>query len=759
MQPFTLPEFYTPHPARLNPNLQRARAHSAEWAREMEMVDSPQQGKEIWSEQDLARHDYALLCAYTHPDASGPELDLVTDWYVWVFYFDDHFVELFKRNPDKAGAEEHLARLPLFMPVDGVFTAEPRNPVERGLADLWARTIPPMSVDWRQRFATSTENLLDESLWELANISADRLSNPVEYVEMRRKVGGAPWSANLVEHAVGAEVPPAVAGSRPLLVLRDCFADAVHLRNDLFSYQREVEDEGELSNSVLVFERFLDRSTQEAAEVVNDLLTSRLHQFEHTAFTEVPPLADEHGLDPAERAALFAYAKGLQDWQSGGHEWHLRSSRYMNEGTRSEPVLGGPTGLGTSAANIVPSLLSTGPQRARSFTHVPFEKVGPLGRPDLRMPFPLTLNQHLDASREHVVEWCRGVGFLEPSDRVAAVWNEPLLRDIDLPLCAAGIDPRATREQLDLTSDWLAWGTYGDDYYPVAFGRTPDMAAAKACTDRLPQFMPLDSSETPAPLNPLEAGLADLWQRTASTLSQPGRRAFRRTIEAMIYSWLWELANQEQNRIPDPVDYVEMRRRTFGSDLTMSLSRLAREGSVPAEVFGTRTLVGIENAAQDYACLLNDVFSFQKEIEYEGELHNAILVVAHFLDCDYQRSLAVVVDLMHARLGQFEHLTDNELPALFEEFELDELARQALLDHVEQIRNWLAGILNWHDNCKRYKEADLKRHHGPPADAAPASEPAPASASTNFAPTGFGTSAVHLAKRLRESAEPASSAL
>ena len=756
MQPFALPEFYTPHPARLNPNLQRAREHSAQWAAEMEMVDAPQDGRDIWTTEDLAAHDYALLCAYTHPDASGPELDLVTDWYVWVFYFDDHFVELFKRDPDKAGAERHLARLPLFMPVDGVFAEEPTNPVERGLADLWARTIPPMSTDWRQRFATSTKNLLDESLWELANISAERVSNPVEYVEMRRKVGGAPWSANLVEHAAGAEVPAVVAHSRPLLVLRDTFADGVHLRNDLFSYQREVEDEGELSNSVLVFERFLECSTQEAAEVVNDLLTSRLHQFEHTAFTEVPPLADEHGLDPAERLGLFAYAKGLQDWQAGGHEWHLRSSRYMNEGTRSDPVLGGPTGMGTSAARIVPSLLSTAPQRARSFSHAPFEQVGPLGRPDFRMPFPLALNPNLDASREHIVEWAGRMGLLEPSDEVAAVWNEPLLRDYDLPLCAAGIDPDASPEQLDLTSDWLCWGTYGDDYYPVVFGRTPDMAAAKAATDRLPLFMPLESEAVPAALNPLEASLADLWQRTAATLSESGRRAFRQTVEDMIHSWLWELANQEQNRIPDPVDYVEMRRRTFGSDLTMSLSRLAREGAVPAEVFGTRTLQGLENAAQDYACLLNDVFSFQKEIQFEGEIHNAVLVVSNFLDCDYQRSLAVVLDLMDARMRQFEHLTAHELPALFEEFQLDEQARAALLAHTEQIRNWLAGILNWHDGCRRYREEDLRRHHDLPLEG----EEAPPSTDltsarltpTGLSPTGLGTSAVRLAARLRETA-------
>ncbi len=41
MQPFQLPEFYTPHPARLNPNLERARVHMRAWAHEMDMVDVP----------------------------------------------------------------------------------------------------------------------------------------------------------------------------------------------------------------------------------------------------------------------------------------------------------------------------------------------------------------------------------------------------------------------------------------------------------------------------------------------------------------------------------------------------------------------------------------------------------------------------------------------------------------------------------------------------------------------------------------------
>src|SRR5690606_41495271 len=39
MQPFELPDFYVPYPARLNPHLPGARAHTIAWAREMTLLD------------------------------------------------------------------------------------------------------------------------------------------------------------------------------------------------------------------------------------------------------------------------------------------------------------------------------------------------------------------------------------------------------------------------------------------------------------------------------------------------------------------------------------------------------------------------------------------------------------------------------------------------------------------------------------------------------------------------------------------------
>ncbi|MFI8391911.1 germacradienol/geosmin synthase [Streptomyces sp. NPDC085540] len=710
-QPFQLPDFYVPYPARLNPHLEDARTHTKKWARAFGMLE----GSGVWEESDLDSHDYALLCSYTHPDCDRDALALVTDWYVWVFFFDDHFLEMYKRSQDRHGAKAYLDRLAAFMPMDlSDGFPEPTNPVEAGLADLWARTVPAMSEDWRERFSLSTKNLLDESMWELANINIGRVANPLEYIEMRRKVGGAPWSAGLIEY-VSAEVPARVAHSRALAVLRDAFADAVHIRNDIFSYQREVTDEGELSNAVLVLETFLDCSTQEASEASNDLLTSRLQQFEQTALVELPQLFADHALDPAEIAAVLAYAKGLQDWQSGGHEWHMVSSRYMNEEARPTapatlPFL--PSGLGATALDLRSVFTRRSMElRHRSFTHVPFERTGPSVIPEIYMPHRLALSPHLAHAREESVAWSRRMGLLDPQpgDPGSAIWTEERLRGFDFAVCSAGIDPDATPEQLALNACWLTWGTYGDDYYPVVFAQSRNLPAAKATTARLIAMIPVDHAEQPEPVTAMERALGDLWVRTGAAMSAGQRTEFRATLVSMLESWLWEVDNQIQNRIPDPVDYAEMRRHTFGSHLTMYLCRLGHQGrGIPEEIYASGTIRSLENAVADAACMINDIYSYQKEVEVEGEVHNYLLVTRNFFDIDYPQALHICHELMTRRTEEFEHIVANQLPLLYDDWKLGQQARQALDAYVGELKDWHAGILNWHQQIRRYRPEDLR---------------------------------------------------
>lgn len=710
-QPYKLPDFYMPYPARLNPNLESARVHSKAWAYEMGILGSKKEARNsaVWDERDFDAHDYALLCAYTHPDAAGPELDLITDWYVWVFFFDDDFLELFKRTKDMENARDYLIRLRAFMPIDPVASpAVPKNPVEKALQDLWNRTVPSKTREWRIRFSESTRNLLEECVWELANIQEGRVANPIEYIEMRRKVGGAPWSADLVEHAVGVEVPDRVAALRPMRVLKDTFSDGVHLRNDLFSYQREVENEGENANCVLVFQKFLNLDAQSAANLTNEVLTSRLQQFENTALVEVPMMCVEHGLSPAECQSVALYVKGLQDWQSGGHEWHMRSSRYMKVEPEQAGVL---SGLGLSASRLIPTASRLGVERrVRSFTHVPHQSVGPIKRPEFYQPFPVRFHPLLEAARKHAVEWGRQVGFTT-SIAGMCVWDEPELDEYDFALCAAACQPDASQAGLELTTDWFSWATYADDYFPLIFARARDLAGGRLYVAGLDAFMPLDCGATPPPRDAVECGLADLWHRTAAPMKESKRPAFRELVQGMLQSWVWELVNHIENRVPDPVDYIEMRRQTFGAEFGMSLAQFGLDEQIPRELFRTRTIRALINSAADAISLINDIVSYRKEVEIEGELNNCVLVVKQFLGIESQPAIEIVSQISASRIRQFEHVRKTELPTLIEQFQLSAKSKESLLLYVESIQNWISGVAHWHFVVPRY--INLREHPHP----------------------------------------------
>ncbi len=106
-----------------------------------------------------------------------------------------------------------------------------------------------------------------------------------------------------------------------------------------------------------------------------------------------------------------------------------------------------------------------------------------------------------------------------------------------------------------------------------------------------------------------------------------------------------------------------------------------------------------------------------------------MLVVQNFLDTDRTRAMGIVNDLITARIQEFEHVADRELPVLFESANLDAGAQAALRGYVGELRNWLAGILHWHEQTRRYAEADLLANSRP---ARPGT------------PTGLGTSAARI---------------
>lgn len=330
MYPFKLPEFYMPFPARVHPDLEATRVHAKEWVCDMGMLTSEPGLVGIWDEETFDAFEIALFAALTHPDATNSELQMISLWDVWAFAFDDYFMTVYRHRRDVLGARIFIQRLAEFMPQNGIVTLTPSNPVERGLADAWSRTMPTMAAELRRQFPGYVMEFTGSALWELANVTQNRIPDPVDYIEMRRKTAGTQLSTGLAKYLVKQKFPNELFRTQPMRTLADSFADNVDLRNDIFSYRKEVDTENDVNNGVLVIQHFFDCSLQQAVNLTNDLMTARLRQFEETVAIELPALFEESNIDQDDQGGILNYVKGLQDWLAGDLQWYWMTRRYTD---------------------------------------------------------------------------------------------------------------------------------------------------------------------------------------------------------------------------------------------------------------------------------------------------------------------------------------------------------------------------------------------------------------------------------------------
>jgi len=620
---------------------------------------------------------------------------------VWSFFFDDFFFHTFTPNGDLDGAAAFVARLEAFLPLDGNTESapEPTNVVERALLDVWVRIAPAMSAPWTRRCARNIQDMSESWLWELANATEGRVPDPVEYIEMRRRTGGVFWAADLVEYTLGIEVPASIYPTRPIRVLGDIFCDTVLLRNDILSYEKEMQ-EGEKNNSVLVAQEFLGCDVQRAVDVVNDVVTARLQQAELTMLTEIAPLLDEHRLDPRERLEVHAYVQGLRDAMSGDYQWETGSGRYHDEPPRwlpaGSPIAGwipeGPSGLGTIAARLglQPRMLDLR-RRAQAPLRPP-----PLDPPEVARWAPARHDPGLDGLRSHTRGWAGEHELIGAGGW--GIWDGRRFDAMDLALLVAAAHPGAATADLELIADWHVWALYFDDFFVELFRRPRNLAGARGLVERLPLFMPeAEGAAGQVAVNPVERALADVWSRSGGEMSAVVRARLREDVLVFARSWLWELECHVGRRVPEPVDYVAMRRETGRAAFAADLVQHALRVELAVAQLRARPMSALLDAFADVAGLRNDVASYRRETAVEGAADNGVLVLQRFLDCDIELAAGIVGRLAAVRLEALERGCESAAAGCAD------AARYA-----DGLRDWLAGAQRWSRETGRYDVEDAR---------------------------------------------------
>ncbi|WP_434446038.1 terpene synthase family protein [Lentzea sp. E54] len=336
--------------------------------------------------------------------------------------------------------------------------------------------------------------------------------------------------------------------------------------------------------------------------------------------------------------------------------------------------------------------------------------------PSFDMPFAARLSPHVDRVRQHTRTWVRDMGMLNGTP-----WTEAFYDAADYGGFGPLTHPTASLDDLKHLNDWHAWGFYLHDAFREGFLRPRNVPGGRAFVARLKEVL----GGSPVPTrHPAEKGLADLVSRSSLDSDERARLA------ALFDGLLWELHNSAQGRVPDPIDLVEMRRRTNAVELSAALARKSVNAELPEELLRNSTMRALVDSFGDVPGLRQEILGFGPLYATGASTTSAVLAVQQFFECELQQAVSVVADLVAARLRQIGSII-AELPSIADEYALDEAARAGLHRYVEALKSWLAGELLWSRRSGRFTFSP---------------DPTPTSRSFHR-PSGLGTAAVLVPSR------------
>lgn len=314
-----LPDIYCPFPQRTSPHVGLTRGHLDIWTRRTGLVHRAS------ARRRFEQADFGAFVGMVYPTASSEHLDLVADWFVWLFLVDDQLDDgHLGRSPDRV--REVVARMRSV--VDGTVPVplpdeEPPAAVV-ALADLWERTIPGAAPHWRTRFAWHLITYLTTATtWEAGNRADDVVPSEETYIAKRRHTGAIHVCMDLIEIVAGIEAPESIHNDPRFITALEASCNVVCWANDVYSYEKE-QVLGEIHNLVHLVRHHRGFGKQQALDHVCARIATETERF----------LAAEDELlemYPQLSAMLVPYLDGMRSWMRGNLDWSRQTPRYNHD--------------------------------------------------------------------------------------------------------------------------------------------------------------------------------------------------------------------------------------------------------------------------------------------------------------------------------------------------------------------------------------------------------------------------------------------
>lgn len=260
----------------------------------------------------LRRANPELTTARYFPTASPGLFVYLAQLMAWIFVNDDQL------DDGQLGYDPVRCRAAVAARTAVLDGLVPGGVMERSLADLWSRLPQGRSRGWYVTFRRDLKAFLHTYALESAERQSGRRPTIDAYLAHRRDTAGTRWCADLMEVAVGADLPEHVRRQPAYQALKDAAAEHCGLVNDIHSAGKEAAT-GQIHNAVSLMMHHGGQSLEEAIRVVNDMATDCVHAFDEAARA----LPESDGLD--------RWVTGVRRLVRGNVDWHLESERYRDD--------------------------------------------------------------------------------------------------------------------------------------------------------------------------------------------------------------------------------------------------------------------------------------------------------------------------------------------------------------------------------------------------------------------------------------------
>ncbi|MEU9289440.1 hypothetical protein AB0D57_33420 [Streptomyces sp. NPDC048275] len=287
------------------------------WARDLGLVAG------AFEEKRLVAMRLGEFAGLTAPGASASDLELTAQWAAFICLVDDRF----DRNRVDIHPEDVASLFNRLLDViTGGGAAGSGSGIEQALDDLWRRTAPRMSTQWRERFVADYRDFALATGEEAAGRTDKIRLGLSDYVLRRRRTITALPMADVLECTADAAWPGLSGGEDIMAALRLAAADVAGWTNDLVSAEDDLREDRD--NLVTVLGRERGCSLSSAREQVTGMRNDRVRDFHALAASVTAMAAPGTERDRVRRyvAALGSFVAATLHWLGVTHRFDARWS-------------------------------------------------------------------------------------------------------------------------------------------------------------------------------------------------------------------------------------------------------------------------------------------------------------------------------------------------------------------------------------------------------------------------------------------------